>query len=329
MQRHQRARSREARIAWIGATLVSLACTTRTVGPPIDATEANPSSARVEMAHAGPERSNDPAAATPSLMEEIAAMDDDARWAWAVERMPQLGRHRPTRWPAQKQAFVAWLERDDVRRLYLAEQDGCLPIHGQVDGEVFRGSARQRTTYRGKTKHTSWMTIEVSASGIIESGPSSSSFRRTASGDWEDIGGSAMGGAEVLVRNHVSGVEDDGVYYGDYEYTLSIECAATDTVEQTCIDGGSRRCEQCARLFARRKVRGPGRAFGHAYTGSATVSPDLVDCATPCPPDPLTPLVEPLQAIVAGRVFSETDAHRTGVFRTEQACERERREQLH
>jgi hypothetical protein len=322
MQFHQRARSCEARAAWIGAVVVSLACTTRTVGQPIDATEAKPSSA-VEIVHAEPARSVDLAAAAPSLMEEIAALDDDARWAWAVERMPQLGRHQPTRWPAQKQAFLAWLARDDIGRLYLAEADGCLRVDGQVDGEVFRGRARQRTTYRGKTKYTSWMTIQVSASGIIESGPSSTTFRRTANRDWESIGGSAMGWAEVLVRNHVSQFDDEGVYYGDYEYTLKIECAAMDTVEQTCIDGGSRRCEQCARLFARRKVRGPGRAFGHAYTGSTTVSSHPVDCATPCPPDPLTPLVEPLQTIVAGRVFSETDSHRVGVFRTQRACQRD------
>lgn len=257
-------------------------------------------------------------------MDEIASLDEDARWEWAVHRMPQLARHQPTQWPNRKQAFSSWLAERDVRRLYLAEADGCLPIDGHVDGEVFRGKARQRTTYRGKTKHTSWITIEVSAGGVIESGPSSATFQRTSDGGWENVGVSAFGLAEILVRSHLSSVEGDTVFYGDFEYTLSIECAATNTVQQTCTEGGSRVCERCARLFARRKARSPGRAFGHAYTGRATVSSDRVDCSIPCPADQLLPLIEPLQAIVVGRVFSATDSRRTGVSRTKQACERTR-----
>jgi len=267
-----------------------------------------------------PEPEPAPAPAAPSGMDEIADLDADARWAWAVERMPELAEHAAGDRIELEARFAEWFP--DEGRVFVRTADGkCTPVVGGWDGDVFVGKARERTRIEGKTKESSWVNVEIAPSGVVENGPHGITYTRNAKGKWEESGGWGIGCMDIIVDRSISAVHDDAIVYAGYAYTLTIECNGTRTDEQRCTDGTTRTCTTCATLVALQHADRMG--FGHGRTRMTVRAHDPIDGTEPCPSDTVGPLVEPLSAIVKGRRFYGTTDLQGAVYRTRRACERD------
>jgi hypothetical protein len=258
----------------------------------------------------------------PSPVDEIAGLDPDAQWAWAVERMPALAEHVAIDRAELLAQLPEWFPEGRVF-VRVGESAKCFPIEGAWTGDAFVGRARERVTTKGRTKERVWYTVEVSPSGIIETGPSGETSTKNAQGKWEVTGGFGTGCMDVLVQRSVSEITPDAVRFAAYDYTLTIECAGTSKTTDVCEGGGTRDCERCSSLWAQPHASGMG--FGRGSIAMHATKSTPIDCSTPCPPDSLTPLLEPLNAIVKDRSFTGTTTMEGAVYKSRRACERDPR----
>ena len=98
----------------------------------------------------------------------------------------------------------------------------------------------------------------------------------------------------------------------------------TETVTQTCLTGGPRRCEQCTGISLHPHTDRMGCGTGTITIGR--VEPAPVDCTQACPADEWTPLLPRLATVLAGRRFSGVLAGKGPVvFRSASGCARELR----
>lgn len=257
----------------------------------------------------------------PSRMHEIEGLDHDAQWAWAVQHLPELAKHRALDCTELVAAFTAWLPEERV--WVRIGEEPCFSVTGAPDGGSFVGASRETETVKGRTKTRSWMTVEISSTGIVEHGPSSETLERNAKGKWEAIGSSGTGCMDVLVEASVSEVTRDAVYFGGYDYTLTIECAGRNIQTDACEGGGTRVCESCWNLWPR--PHAAARGFNRSSVVVQAKHDTPIDCTAQCPADEVTPLIEPLDAIMKGRTFTATDTPRGAVYKARKRCERDRR----
>ena len=259
--------------------------------------------------------------AVPSATDEIAGLDPDGQWAWAVARFPALAEHAAL----DRTELVAQLSEwfPDGRVWVRTASEACFPVKGTWTEDAFVGSARETVKVSGRTKTRTAYTVEIAPSGVVEMGPGGETFTRNKKGEWALTGGFGTGCFDVLVRASVSEVTPDAVYFAAYDYTLTIECAGTSTTTDVCEGGGTRTCESCSSFWA--QPHASGRGFGRGTIGIRASKSTPIDCSVPCPADTVTPLLEPLNAIVKGRRFTGTTTLEGAVYKSRRTCERDPR----
>jgi hypothetical protein len=302
--------------------MVLVACAPKPVAEPVRPEPAPAPAPAVSIPEAAPAPAAAPAEpAPPPLMAEIAGLDAEARWAWAVERFPALADHAAIDHDELVAQLPEWFPNG---RVFVRTTDSkCFPVVGEWTDGSFVGRARETVTVKGRTKERVWYTIEISPTGIIETGPGAETYTRNAKGKWEVTGGWGIGCMDVLAHRWLSEVTPEAIYFAGYEYTLTIECAGVRKSTDVCEGGGERVCEACSGLLAQRHASNMG--FGHGRIGIMSKSATPIDCTVPCPADTLSPLVEPLGAIVKGRRFSGLASMDGAVYKSRRACQRDPR----
>ena len=168
------------------------------------------------------------------------------------------------------------------------------------------------------------MSLEVTRGGISESGPGGIIYQRDTRGRWQEVGGFGTGCFNTLVERSMSAADDQQVTFAGHAYTLEPRCQGTETVTQTCLTGGQRRCERCAGISLHPHADHMGWSTGTIRIGR--VEPAPVDCTQACPADEWTPLLPRLATVLAGRRFSGVLAEEGPVvFRSARGCAREQR----
>lgn len=142
---------------------------------------------------------------------------------------------------------------------------------------------------------------------------------------WFDGGKVARVHAYLEDACHViAGSPDHQVTFAGHAYTLEPRCQGTETITQTCLAGGQRRCERCTRISLHPHSDRMGWGTGKIGVAWAETAP--VDCTQACPADEWTPLVPRLATVLAGRRFSGVLAGEGPVvFRSASGCAREQR----
>jgi hypothetical protein len=302
--------------------IVLVACAPKAVAEPVRPEPEPAPVAAVSIPEAAPPPVAVPPEPAPSpLMDEIAGLDAEARWAWAVERFPALADHAAIDHGELVAQLPEWFP--DGRVFVRTSDSKCFPVVGEWTDGSFVGRARETVTVKGRTKERVWYTIEISPSGIVETGPGAETYTRNAKGKWEVTGGWGVGCMDVLAHRWLSEVTPDAIYFAGYEYTLTIECAGERVTTDVCIGGGERVCKQCAGLWAQPHASNMG--FGRGRMGIGVKASTPIDCSAPCPADTLAPLVEPLGAIVKGRRFSGLASMDGAVYKSRRACQRDPR----
>lgn len=261
----------------------------------------------------------------PAPAAEPASSEPPPTWEWALSVVPALAEHSEVDPGGDALArFVGWFDEGGTPRVHFLYDGACHAIEGTMSGEGFHGSWREEITTEGDERRVSRTSFDITRSGITESGPGGIIYRRNAKGRWEEAGGFGIGCFAVLVDRWMSAADDGSVTFGGYEYRLEPVCDRTESVTQTCIGGGERRCERCAGVWLRPVADRMG--FGKGAIGVGHGSPTPVDCTQPCPVDEWTPRLPRLAAALAGRRFyGVIGSEGPVVFRTAKGCARELR----
>lgn len=246
-------------------------------------------------------------------------------WAWAVSVLPALAGHSELDpGEAALASFLRWFAAGEPARIYLLSENTCHASDGAMDGEGYHGSWQQQVSVVGGERRVTGMNLDITVTGITQSGPGGVIYTRDRKGRWQEAGGFGTGWFGDVVDRPMTAADDRQVIFGGYVYRLEVVCEGTETVTQTCMDGGQRRCARCMGVALRPRAEHMHSAMGTFGVGRTDPTPE--DCSRPCPADEWSPLLPRLAATLAGRqFFAALAGEGPVVFRSAGDCARERR----